>query len=415
MISVLLLIASAGQAIEPGFTPLFDGKTLSGWTLQGATGRGYIVRDGVIVCPKDGGGNLLTRNEYENFILRFEYRLDPGGNNGVALRTPLEGNPAYVGMESQILDDPAPIYKDLKPWQYHGSLYGLVPSVQGAPKKAGEWNAEEIVANGRQFVVRVNGRKIVDTDLNRIVDAQALIEHPGMLRERGHIGFMGHGPEEVQLRNIRIRELPEIEVPNRPPRGFRALFNGKDLKGWKGLVADPPARAKMTPDQLKAEQRKANAQMSEHWRVENGLLIYDGKGNSLCTARDFQDFEILVDWKIRADGDSGIYLRGTPQIQIWDNELGSGGIYNNQKNPSNPMRKADNPIGQWNRFRILMVGEKVHVFLNGVLVVNGVTMENYWQRELPIYPSGQIELQHHGNELLFRNVFIREIKTSATP
>jgi len=131
--------------------------------------------------------------------------------------------------------------------------------------------------------------------------------------------------------------------------------------------------------------------------------------------KDYGDFEMLVDWKIHAGGDSGIYLRGSPQVQIWDNTLGSGGIYNNQKNPSNPLVKADYAPGEWNRFRILMVGEKVHVFLNGVLVVNAVTMENYWQREMPIYPSGQIELQHHGEELMFRNIFIREINIPLTP
>lgn len=396
--------------LQAGFVTLFDGKSLAGWTVEGKTGSGYIVRDGVLVCPKDGGGNLLSVNEYENFVLRFEYKLDPGGNNGVAIRTPREGNPAFMGIESQILDDPHPMYKDLQPYQYHGSLYGLVASKRGATKPAGEWNSEEIVANGRTFIVRVNGKTIIETDLNKFSNGPAMLEHPGMFRTKGHIGFMGHGPEEVQFRNIRIRELPSIEVLNRPPRGFRALFNGRDLKGWKGLVADPPARAKMTPDQLKAEQKKADAQMRQHWTVQGGTLVYDGKGNSLCTAKDFADFEMLVDWKIRPGGDSGIYLRGTPQVQIWDDPVGSGGLYNNQNNASKPYKRADLPPGEWNRFRIVMVGEKVHVFLNDELVAHAVTLENYWERNKSIYPTGQIELQHHGNELQFRNVFVREIK-----
>ena len=130
--------------------------------------------------------------------------------------------------------------------------------------------------------------------------------------------------------------------------------------------------------------------------------------------KQYGDFEMLVDWKIEPGGDSGIYLRGRPQVQIWDNPIGSGGLYNNQKNPSNPTVKADNPPGQWNRFRILMVGDKVTVFLNGRVVVDWVTMENYWERDKPIYPVEQIELQHHNSPLWFRNIYIREIPRSKT-
>jgi hypothetical protein len=199
---------------------------------------------------------------------------------------------------------------------------------------------------------------------------------------------------------------------NVPPDGFVALFNGQDLAGWKGLVASPPARAKMTPDQLAEAQKKADEQMCAHWKVEDGALVFDGKGQSLCTAKDYGDFELLVDWKILPNGDSGIYLRGSPQVQIWDSKSrteGSGGLYNNQKNPSKPSKCADKPVGEWNTFRIKMVGEKVWVWLNGELVVDNVTLENYWERDKPIYPTGQIELQNHGNTLWFKNVYIREI------
>lgn len=195
---------------------------------------------------------------------------------------------------------------------------------------------------------------------------------------------------------------------NTPPPGFMALFNGKDLTGWKGLVASPPARAKMKPDQLAKEQEKADKSMHEHWRVVDGALVFDGKGQSLCTAKDYGDFELFVDWKILPRGDSGIYLRGSPQVQIWENAVGSGGLYNNQKNPKNPTKNADKPVGQWNTFRITMIGEKVWVWLNGQLVVDNVTMENYWERGKPIYPTGQIELQNHGNTLYFKNIYLRE-------
>jgi len=196
---------------------------------------------------------------------------------------------------------------------------------------------------------------------------------------------------------------------NTPPEGFVALFNGKDLAGWKGLVADPPRRAKMTEQQLAAAQEKADASMRAHWKVEDGVLVFDGKGQSVCTAKDYGDIEMYVDWKILKGGDSGIYLRGSPQVQIWDNKIGSGGLYNNQKNPSKPLEYADKPVGEWNTFYIKMVGDKVTVRLNGVLVTDNVTMENYWERSKPIYPTGQIELQNHGNTLYFKNIYIREL------
>lgn len=196
---------------------------------------------------------------------------------------------------------------------------------------------------------------------------------------------------------------------NQPPPGFRALFNGRDLTGWKGLVADPPARAKMSPQRLAEAQRKADAGMRAHWKVKNGVIVYDGKNDSLCTARDYGDFELWVDWKIGPGGDSGIYLRGSPQVQIWDDPIGSGGLYNNQKNPSKPIRRADRPVGEWNRFRILLIGDRATVYLNGVLVVDNVVLENYWERDKPLYPRGQIELQHHGSPLYFKNIYLREI------
>ena len=199
---------------------------------------------------------------------------------------------------------------------------------------------------------------------------------------------------------------------NTPPPGFAALFNGEDLTGWKGLVGNPKARAAMSPEQLAAAQKKADQKMREHWSVADGVLIFDGKGESLCTVKDYADFELYVDWKIKPKGDSGIYLRGTPQVQIWDpgqHKVGSGGLYNNQKNPSKPTKIADKPIGEWNSFYIKMVGDKVTVKLNGELVVDNVVMENYWERDKPIYPTGQIELQNHGNTLWFKNVYLRVI------
>lgn len=193
---------------EKGFVSLFDGKTLEGWQIIDKHGRGYVVQDGVLVCPKDGGGKLFTNKEYANFILRFEYRLEPAGNNGVGLRAPLEGDAAYVGMESQILDDYAAEYANkLEPGQYHGSIYKVLPAKRGAPKKAGEWNTEEIVCDGRHVKVTVNGQVTVDGNLDDVKDAETLKAHPGVQRQRGYVGFLGHAAH-VEFRNIRIKELP---------------------------------------------------------------------------------------------------------------------------------------------------------------------------------------------------------------
>jgi hypothetical protein len=209
---------------------------------------------------------------------------------------------------------------------------------------------------------------------------------------------------------------------NTPPPGFVALFNGRDLAGWKGLpvrekLDNPFAREKAPPEVMKKAQAAADQRMREHWKVEDGTLVFDGKGDSLATMRDdYGDFELYVDWKIPAGGDSGVYLRGSPQVQIWDpandsaGNTGSGGLYNNKQHPSKPTAKADKPVGEWNTFWIKMVGDKVWVKLNGQTVVDGVVLENYWDYSKPIFPKGQIELQNHSHPLWFKNIYIKELK-----
>ncbi len=196
-------------AQEPGFTPLFNGKNLQGWLLvhTANSGRGYLVEDGKIVCPRDGGGNLLTMGEYANFVLRFEFKTEPGGNSGVGIRAPLEGDIAYTGMEIQILDHNDPRYAgQLQPWQRHGSVYNIHPAEGDALKPAGEWNEEEIRADGDQITVTLNGQVITNADLSEVTDPEVLAKHPGVRRKTGRIGFLGHG-SLVEFRNIRIREL----------------------------------------------------------------------------------------------------------------------------------------------------------------------------------------------------------------
>ncbi len=202
--------------------------------------------------------------------------------------------------------------------------------------------------------------------------------------------------------------------------GFVSLFNGKDLTGWKGLVENPIKRAEMSEEELAKKQAEANAAMTEFWSVKDGVLWFNGKGHNLCTDKKYGDFEMLVDWRISKRGDSGIYLRGTPQVQVWDPtqedkpraKVGSGGLFNNKINMDKPLVVADNPIDNWNTFHITMVGEKVTVYLNGQLVVDNVTLENYWDRSQPIFATEQIELQSHGDALGFRDIYVKEIPRS---
>lgn len=207
---------------------------------------------------------------------------------------------------------------------------------------------------------------------------------------------------------------------NQNEEGFVCLFNGKNLDGWKGLVENPIKRAKMTNEQLTEAQKKADELMRKDWIIEDGNMVYIGNGwDNICTVKNYADFELLVDWKLDPNGkepDAGVYLRGAPQVQIWDirrtnvgAQVGSGGLYNNQKNPSKPTSVEDNKLGEWNTFRIIMKGEKVTVWLNGVKVVDDVVLENYWDRKQPIFPCDQIEMQAHGSRCYFRNIYVKEL------
>ncbi|HEY2413656.1 MAG TPA: DUF1080 domain-containing protein [Pirellulaceae bacterium] len=202
-------------AVEPvseeGFKPLFDGKTLDGWQ----NGKdGYVIQDECIVSQPKGSGNLATVKEYSDFDLKFEFKLTPGANNGIGIRVPDETpgerlDPAFKGMEIQVLDDSSEKYAGkIKEWQHHGSVYGVVAAKTGFLKPAGEWNHEEIIARGKHITVILNGETIVDADVakaseNGTLDGKA---HPGLARDSGHICFCGHGAE-VWFRNLRIKEL----------------------------------------------------------------------------------------------------------------------------------------------------------------------------------------------------------------
>ncbi|RLS57610.1 MAG: DUF1080 domain-containing protein [Planctomycetota bacterium] len=196
---------------EAGFVSLFDGATLSGWT--GAV-NGYEVVDGAIQCRPNAGGNLLTEKEYADFELRFEFRLPPGGNNGIGLRAPARGHVATEGLEIQILDNTAAKYKTLAAYQYHGSVYGLIPARRGFLREVGVWNEQSIRCVGPEIEVRLNGEPIAQGRLDEVLARGTLDgkDHPGARRPRGHIGFLGHN-DPVAFRSIRIREIPPSRHP----------------------------------------------------------------------------------------------------------------------------------------------------------------------------------------------------------
>jgi hypothetical protein len=203
---------------------------------------------------------------------------------------------------------------------------------------------------------------------------------------------------------------------NKPPKGFVALFNGRDFDEWTYGKTLSPQKLAALPTAEKAALTKA---LKEHWRVDKGELVSDGKEPYLATPKQYGDFELWVDWKIGPKGDSGIYLRGVPQVQIWDPndegskkngcDKGSGALWNNKKGERFPPVVADNPVGEWNRMYIRMVGPYVLVKLNDKTTADNVVMENYYDAERPIDPRGPIYLQTHGSETRFRNVFLREI------
>ncbi|HCN27793.1 MAG TPA: DUF1080 domain-containing protein [Verrucomicrobiales bacterium] len=220
-----------------------------------------------------------------------------------------------------------------------------------------------------------------------------------------------------------LSALPSPDMrADTPPEGFRALFNGKDLTGWHGL--NPHSVVKLEGEKKAAALQKMRDEFAAHWRVENGELVNDGTGPYASTDEELGDIELLIEYKTVPKADSGIYLRGTPQVQIWDKNqvfdpakparrphLGSGGLFNNTPDTPgrDPLVLADREFGEWNSFRIRQIGARTWVWLNDKLVVDGAVMENFWDREKPLPAKGPLMLQTHGGEIRWRNIFVREI------
>jgi hypothetical protein len=213
-------LPGVAQAQDKGFTTLFNGKDLTGWVYgqrtggaENKTGKGYQVENGVLFTTKEDGGNLFTEKEYSDFVFRFEFKLTENANNGIGIRAPLDGDAAYVGIEIQVLDDGGSQYTNLKPAQYHGSIYQMFPATRGHQKPVGEWNSEEITVKGRLITVKLNGVTITTGNLDDVKDEELLKAHRdmskpegsrGIANTKGHVGFLGHGAR-VDFRNIRIK------------------------------------------------------------------------------------------------------------------------------------------------------------------------------------------------------------------
>ena len=415
---------------------LSGGEDLTGWK-DGAgqtTVAGYTIAEGVI-SSAPGCSNLMTAAEYEDYIMEFEFKLTPGANNGLGIHYPGKGDPAYVGMELQILDNSADKYQGrLKDYQWHGSLYTLAPSKKGFLKPVGEWNFQRVTVRGPRVSVELNGVTILNENLDKL--NQASPDHEGAKRRKGHVTFCGHG-DIVSWRRVRIVEIPFGEdqedafyLPpgkeDRSPleRGFKSLLAEGKLSQWK------------------------EEEHGGHWKAQEGWKIaYDGKSEakdkSLWTQADFIDFELVCDWRFVGKGpnkeqpivlpnglvmrgakegvitheveelDSGIYVRGgsNTQVNMWNWNVGSGevwGVRNSAvglpyKAAVTPRVKADRPVREWNRFVIRMQGEKLTVYLNGKCVL--------FEAQLPpVKKSGPLALQHHGAAMEFGNLYIREFK-----
>jgi hypothetical protein len=418
---------------EEGFVPLFNGKNLDGWVNVNCAPETWQVKDGIIVCSGVPTGVLRTEKQYENYVMELEWRhIKEGGNAGLFIHSdalPAVGQPFTRSIEVQIMDG-----RNTEDYTSHGDIFaiqgatmapdkphpkGWMRSLPRLPsekrcKPAGQWNHYRLESRDGTVTLAVNGEVV-----NRGYHLNP---------RKGYICLESEG-SEVHFRNIRIKELPgsnpPADVVAQQDQGFRSLYNGLDLRGWK---QEPGHKG--------------------HWQANDWILDYDGKSEAgdkdLWTQQEFGNFTLIVDWRLPAEprpvrapvilpdgaeakdsqgktpmaavlgaGDSGIYLRGNSksQINIWNWPVGSGEIwgYRTDKNmpaevrkAATPILNADNPPGQWNRFEITAVGERVTVKVNGKTVIR--------QAELPGLPKrGAIALQHHGDPVQFANIFIKEL------
>ena len=414
---------------DDAFVPLFNGKNLGGWVNVNCAPETWTVRDGMIICTGIPTGVLRTNRHYENYILELEWRhMKKGGNAGLFVHSDpvtAPGQPFTRSIEVQILDG-----RNSENYTSHGDIFAIhgatmkpdkphpsgwnrsLPSERRC-KPAGQWNHYRVESRDGNISLAVNGKVVT----------RASKAKP----RKGYICLESEG-SEIHFRNIRIHELPGSNPADdelaKKDSGFRSLYNGLDLRGWK---QQPGHKG--------------------HWQAKNWILDYDGKSEAddknLWTKEEFENFTLIVDWRlppedgtervpvilpngsqatdsdgkglttsVPAAGDSGIYLRGSSksQVNIWNWPIGSGEIYGYRtddnmppevRKAATPNLKADNPIGQWNRFEITVINEAVTVALNGKLIICRAKLSGMPKR-------GPIALQHHGDPIQFANIYIRE-------
>ncbi len=393
---VCLVVVGSASCAETGWTALFDGKDLSGWTITAAEPgheSTWEVKDGVIHCGQKGGSWLRSNEEYEDFILTLEYKISPGGNSGIFIRSAEKGNPAYTGMELQIYDDfgekPSP--------HSAGAIYGSVAASKNVSKPAGEWNEVTIFCIGRRVVDVMNGEKIIDVNLD---DYTVPLRNQTPLSQRlrkGFIGLQNYG-NPAWFRDISIKPILSSE------KGWVELFNGKDLSGWAVMGSN-----------------------KEGFSANDGIIECNGKGGFwLRSNEQHENFLLDLEFKISKGGNSGIFIRsgesGNPafsgmEIQIMDDcgrppDTHSTGCIYAAVAPSKNMSR---PAGEWNHMFIGCLGRNVFIVMNGEGIVD-VDLDEY---DKPLeghsalrerLTNGFIGLQDHGSPVSFRNIGIKEIK-----
>ena len=378
---------------EQGFYPLFDGETLDGWWVRGSNKAAFTVQDGKLVVVGPDGDWIFTDMEFENFILRYEYRIPPvegsNGNSGVAIRATADGNPAFTGMEVQVIDPEWPT-----DWQRAGGLYASVAPGVNADNPVGEWNEVEVMCDGPRIRTIMNGEELYDiemTDFTPESTADVEWQHPLTDRVmRGHIALQDHG-DTVEFRNIRILPLPGAE-------GFRPLFNGVDLTGWE-ILRDPVW-------EVVTEDGETFIRTDSHEGWDEGRC-------ALRTVEEFEDFEIRLMFRPHEGANSGLFFRGLgddpwprsyeAQMDNHAPERFTGSIWD-QINATE--LRAFNY--RWNEMIVRAVGREIGVWINGKQVVEYTAPEDRHER----YPHGWFSLQSHHAGMIcdFKDIEIKVIE-----
>ena len=360
-----------------GFVPLFNGRDLSGWHVEGT--EAWSAKDGVLECSGEGGGWLRSDAHYRDFVLRLEYKVGKGANSGVFLRSTLEGDPAFTGMEIQVLDD----YGEPPDKHSQGSLYDAVAPAVNPSKPAGEWNQEEITLWGDELTVVQNGHKLYSVNLaDAALNATQAEDRKFPNRAQiGYIGLQNHG-SQVWYRNLRINE------------GYVPIFDGRTVDGWK--TADPNDTS---------------------WSAKDGELVCSGAaGSYIYTARQYGDFSLRLQYKISPNGNSGVFLRvgdindfpgSGAEVQILDSyggepsKVGAGAIYDLIAPSKNVARPAD----EWNQLQISCSQGRLVIVMNGEKIIDTAMGEYDKLKGLPA--EGYIGLQNHHAPVEFRDISVK--------